>query len=155
MLLTKQTNKQRTENKIMKNKSYTFTTVVFESPTRAAFTILRDAIGATDKLLSQAMWNLLDTEAVTAEVGRLKEAASLIQFEAKAAKKAAKIPVEPKAAPIAKKVEPKKAVKAARPSRSKAVIAERNIGKVSEINELPDHMADDSDMGCMVVDAVS
>jgi len=135
----------------MKSK-YTFTTIVAPADVRNSFTILRDAIGATDKLLSQAMWNLLDTEAVKAEVGRLKEAASLLQFEAKAAKKSAKGPVELKCAPIAKKAEVKKAAKAARPSRSKATIAERNCGKASEINDLPEHMTDDSGMSCMVVD---
>ena len=94
-----------------KKSKYAFQTIVVPAEVRAEFTIVREDLMATDKMLSQALWNiaLRDMDAVREEIFNLKSVAAQLKEISKISKAEAEGPVS-KAAKVKKalaKKEPK------------------------------------------------
>ena len=62
-------------------KKYSFQTIVVPTEVRAEFTIVREDLMTSDKMLSQALWNIAmrDADAVRREVSDLKEVAAQLK----------------------------------------------------------------------------
>lgn len=62
-------------------KKYSFQTIVVPAQVRVEFTHVREDLMATDKMLSQALWNIAmrDADAVRQEVSDLKEVAAKLK----------------------------------------------------------------------------
>jgi hypothetical protein len=88
---------------------YKFQTIVATPEIRTQFTELREQLGTSDKQLMTAIWNLIDIQAVTADVERLKGEVAIARAEKKELKAAAKR----KEKPVKEKKAAKKAAKKA------------------------------------------
>jgi hypothetical protein len=62
-------------------KKYSFQTIVVPAQVRVEFTHVREDLMTTDKMLSQALWNIAmrDADAVRQEVSDLKEVAAQLK----------------------------------------------------------------------------
>lgn len=137
---------------------YKFVTIVCPEQVRAEFTHVREDMMTTDKMLSQALWNIAmrDMSAVAHEVQGLKEIAAQLKEISKISKgeaegvisKAAKV----KKALAKKELKPKKEKPAAKVKKEKAP---KKTVKF-EGREEPEMFVgvEDDDMGCLIVNGL-
>jgi hypothetical protein len=124
------------------NKQYQFVTIVATPEVRAQFTELREKLNATDKLLMQAVWNLVNglqnENAIEEEVMRLKEGVAIERAEKKELKAAAK-----------RKEKPEKEKKAAKKTAKKVA---KKAGSTKPVKAKVVNVDEDDDIPCVVVD---
>jgi hypothetical protein len=139
-------------------KKYAFQTIVVPAEVRAEFTIVREDLMTTDKMLSQALWNIAmrDMGAVAHEVQGLKEIAAQLKEISNISKgeaegvisKAAKV----KKALAKKEPKPKKEKPAAKVKKEKAPKTVKFEGK-----EEPEYFVgedDSQEIPCLVVNGL-
>jgi hypothetical protein len=138
-------------------KKYAFQTIVVPAEVRAEFTIVREDLMTSDKMLSQALWNiaLRDMDAVREEIFNLKSVASQLKEISKISKGEVEGPVS-KAAKVKKALakkepKPKKEKPAAKVKKEKVTKTVKFEGK-----EEPEMFVgvEDDDMGCLVVNGL-
>ena len=140
-------------------KKYAFQTIVVPAEVRAEFTIVREDLMTSDKMLSQALWNiaLRDMDAVREEIFNLKSIASQLKEISKISKGEVEGPVS-KAAKVKKALakkepKPKKEKPAAKVKKEKAPKKTVKF-EGREEPEMFVGVDDDGDFQCMVVNGL-